>query len=229
MNAAPDAGRRGLLAVAIQTCAEPGPPERYGLIVTDAAALGTLGALRAVEEARKSGRVSVGENPSLRDKELQTFVLARLTTGRLPVVEALWVLDGWRMLRARGEGADLRGARLRGAQLRGARLQGADLTDADLSGADLEKADLSDADLTGANLSGANLFSAGLQNADLTEAEMCRADLRHVDLRGATLVRTAFRGADFWGAYLWNVNLSEAFTDGADVERADHLNVKIDR
>jgi uncharacterized protein YjbI with pentapeptide repeats len=219
-------GRRSLLDIAVAACGEPGNGDgRHHLLATDAAALATLGPLRIVTHAVASGGLDRGARRALPAGDIQTLLLARLSAAG--AVDAVWVIDGWSLLRARGERADLRGARLRGAQLCGARLSNADLTDADLTGADLEKADLSGATLTGANLAGSNLFSASLQNADLTEAELCRADLRHVDLRESTCLRTAFRGADFWGAYLWHVDLSAAFTAGADTGRSDHLDTKV--
>lgn len=218
-------GKRALVDIAVETCGGPGPSEQYSLIATDAATLATEGPMRVATDGLATGRGRVGTTGH--DGGLQTLVLARHPTGH--EVEALWVLDGWSMLRADGEAADLRAARLRGAQLRGARLRGADLRDADLTGADLEKADLGGADLTGATLAGGNLFSASLQDADLTEADLCRTNLRHVDMRRSVCVRTAFRGADMWRTYMWDVDLSQAFVVGADLERADYLNTIVAR
>ena len=71
---------------------------------------------------------------------------------RLPRVAVVAVVDGLRLLRQSGAGADLSGANLRDANLRGA-----DLTRADLTRADLTRADLTGADLTGADLTDADL------------------------------------------------------------------------
>ena len=89
------------------------------------------------------------------------------TEGKLrcPRVAVVALVDGERLLREAGSGADLRWANLSGADLRWANLRGADLRGADLRGADLRGADLSGADLSGADLSGANLRWA--ENASL--------------------------------------------------------------
>ena len=84
---------------------------------------------------------------------------------RLPRVAVVAVVDGLRLLRESGAGANLRGADLRGADLRGANLRGANL-----SGANLRDANLRGANLSGANLSGANLTRADLYAANLTDA-----------------------------------------------------------
>ena len=67
-------------------------------------------------------------------------------------VAVVALVDGERLLRESGEGADLRHADLRGAFLWGADLWGADLRGAGLWGADLRGADLWGADLRGAFL-----------------------------------------------------------------------------
>ena len=74
--------------------------------------------------------------------------------GKLRVPQAFVVdlIDGARLVREHGKGADLLDADLRGANLRGANLRGADLRGANLRDADLRGADLRDADLRGANL-----------------------------------------------------------------------------
>lgn len=72
---------------------------------------------------------------------------------RCPRVAVVAVVDGERLLREVGRGADLRWAQL--------------------SWADLSLADLSGADLFGAKLAGANLYGTDLSGADL-----CRANLR---------------------------------------------------
>ena len=61
----------------------------------------------------------------------------KLRTSEVAVVA---IVDGARLLREVGAGANLRGADLRGADLRGANLYGADLRGADLRGADLRGA-----------------------------------------------------------------------------------------
>jgi uncharacterized protein YjbI with pentapeptide repeats len=217
-------GRRTLLDAALQACGASGSPTRYRLVMTDPTSLGLLGPTGVVHGAAclDDRRTASPSEPLGR---LHIFVVAEVASDG--VVQARWIVDGWRLLRADGVDVDLRGVNLRGADLRGARLMGCDLSEADLTGADLEKADLTAARLVGANLSGSVLFSASLRRADLTEAELCRADMRHADLREATCVRTALRGADLWGAYTWEVDFSTAFTQGAQLDRADHLNTKV--
>ena len=118
---------------------------------------------------------------------------------RLPRVAVVAVVDGSRLLRESGAGADLFCANLSCADLAGANLRGANLTRADLAGADLRGANLTRADLAYANLTRANLRGANLSGANLTYA----------DLRGANL-----RGADLSGADLYCANLTDAL--GAD-------------
>lgn len=217
---------RTLLEVAVGAILGHEPAGRFGLIAADPARLGATGAEGYAMEALSVGRVhqTAGEIGQA-SGSLQTLILVERPNegaqeGAQQEPGRLWVVDGWKLLRAAGTRADLRGAPLRGAQLMGARLTGADLSEADLSGADLEKADLSGAILTGATLRGSTLYRAGLRGADLTEAELCRADLQHTDLQETVLTRTALRGADLWEAYLWNVDVSQAFVDGADLDRA---------
>lgn len=218
-------GTRRLVDLAVAACAPDADAEDFRLVAVDPVALAVRGAPAVVRAAIDEGRTArTAAEVAAAAGTLQALVLvSRPDTGRL------WVLDGWRLLRADAAGADLRGAPLRGAQLQAARFTTVDLSEADLTGADLEKADLSGANLTGADLTAASLFSASLQKADLTESSLCRADLRHADMRESVCVRTALRGADLWGAYLWNVDVSQAFTEGLDVERADFLNSKVVR
>uniref|UniRef100_A8M014 Pentapeptide repeat protein n=1 Tax=Salinispora arenicola (strain CNS-205) TaxID=391037 RepID=A8M014_SALAI len=103
-------------------------------------------------------------------------------TWRLRRAYVVDIVDGARLVREHGCGANLRDADLWGANLRGA----------DLSGANLRGAGLWDADLSGANLRGANLRGAGLSGADLTGADLTDADLTDADLTDANL----------WGADL---------------------------
>jgi len=217
---------RELIDVVIEECGASGKSAEYGLVATNGIQLGFLGVLGVVAAAVQDRRIYRTARELARDNALlKTLVLARVSGGVTPT--ELWILDGWSLIRSRGEYLNLRGAFLRGAQLQGARMKGAYLEDVDISGADLTKADLSRANLTGAVMAGTNLFCANLQGANLTEAELCRADLRHADMRLTRCVRTAFRGADLWNAYMWNVDVSQAFTDGADFTRSDHLNKAI--
>lgn len=219
-------GSRGLVDLAVAACAPDADAGDFRLIAADPVELAVHGAPAVARAAVDDGRTArTAAEVAALGGTLQALVLVAPDTGQ----GRLWVLDGWRLLRADAAGADLRGAPLRGARLQAARLTTADLSEADLAGADLEKADLSGANLTGADLTAASLFSASLQKADLTESSLCRADLRHADMRESVCVRTALRGADLWGAYLWNVDVSQAFTEGLDVERADFLNSKVDR
>ena len=99
------------------------------------------------------------------------------TEGKLrcPRVAVVALVDGERLLREAGSGADLSGADLRLADLRGADLRWAVLRWAVLRGADLR----------GADLRGADLRLADLREADLREADLSGAVLRGADLRGA--------------------------------------------
>lgn len=106
----------------------------------------------------------------------------KLRTTEVAVVA---IVDGARLLRERGAGANLYGADLRRADLCGAGLHGADLRGANLRRADLYRANLSGADLRGAGLSGADLHGADLHGADLYGADLYRADLHGANLRGA--------------------------------------------
>ena len=117
-------------------------------------------------------------------------VLGRdVTAGKLrcPRVAVVALVDGERLLREAGTGADLRGANLRGADLRGANLRGADLTCAYLTCAYL----------TRANLRGADLRGAHLADADLADADLTRADLADANLRGAKWSARTRWPADF--------------------------------
>ena len=64
---------------------------------------------------------------------------------RLPRVAVVAVVDGLRLLRESGAGANLRGANLYAANLSGANLSGANLRGANLYAANLTRADLTDA------------------------------------------------------------------------------------
>jgi hypothetical protein len=101
----------------------------------------------------------------------------KIRMRRLYVVD---LIDGARLVREHGNGADLISA---------------DLTGADLTSADLSGADLYGANLTRANLSGAHLYGADLTRANLTGADLTRANLTGADLGGADLGRWT-RGAD---------------------------------
>ena len=96
---------------------------------------------------------------------------------RLPRVAVVALVDGQRLLREAGAGANLYYAGLTSADLTFADLRGADLTSADLTSADLTSADLRGADLRGADLTGANLYHADLRGADLRGADLRGADL----------------------------------------------------
>ena len=130
-------------------------------------------------------------------------------------VAVVALVDGCRLLRERGAGANLRGADLYGADLYGADLRGANLRGANLRGASLYGASLYGANLRGANLRGANLYGANLRGANLYEADLYGANLRGANLRGANL-----RGASLYEANLRGASLYEANLYGA---RADSL------
>ena len=84
---------------------------------------------------------------------------------RLPRVSVVAVVDGLRLLRESGAGADLDGANLTRANLRGANLYAANLYAANLRGANLRGANLSGANLRDANLTRADLYAANLTDA----------------------------------------------------------------
>ena len=94
---------------------------------------------------------------------------------RLPRVAVVAVVDGLRLLRESGAGADL--------------------TDASLAYVNLTYADLRRANLTGADLRDANLRDADLRDADLRDADLRDADLRRANLRGADLFGANLTGA----------------------------------
>lgn len=194
------------------------------LVTADGIALAEVGAAAAVVTARANGATFTSASEAKVGASLETLILALPNGSASP---ALFVVDGWAVIRIHGRALDLRGARLAGADLAGADLRGADLSEADLSRADLTKADLTGAIIVGARFAGSTLFSASLKGADLTEADFCRSDMRHADLRGAVCRRTAFRGADLWGTYMWKVDVSEAFVEGADLTRSDYLAEKV--
>lgn len=81
-------------------------------------------------------------------------------TWRLRRAYVVDIVDGARLIREHG----------RGANLQGANLQGADLERANLESADLERANLRGANLRGADLRGANLDGADLQGAAMRGA-----------------------------------------------------------
>ena len=70
------------------------------------------------------------------------------------VVASVALVDGERLIREHGRGADLIGANLRGMNFTGVDLQGANLQGAILQDADLQYADLQDANLLGADIRG---------------------------------------------------------------------------
>ena len=104
---------------------------------------------------------------------------------RLPRVAVVAVVDGLRLLRESGAGADL---------------DGANLAYVNLTYADLRRANLTGANLTGANLAIAILTGADLRRADLTGADLRRADLAIAILTGAILTGANLRDADLTGA-----------------------------
>lgn len=79
------------------------------------------------------------------------------TKFRARRVYVVAVIDGERLIREHGRGANLSYADLRFVDLSNANLSGANLTGANLSNADLTGAELTYVDLTGANLTGADL------------------------------------------------------------------------
>ena len=121
----------------------------------------------------------------------------KLRTTEVAVVA---IVDGARLLRERGAGANLRGADLREAKLYEAKLRGANLRGAKLRGANLYEANLYGADLYGADLSGADLRGADLYGADLSGADLRGAGLYGANLRGANLRGANLREADLYGA-----------------------------
>ena len=107
--------------------------------------------------------------------------------GKLRVFRAYVadVVDGTRLVKTEGQGANLLGANLQYANLKYANLRDANLLGANLLGANLQYANLQYANLREANLRWANLREANLQYADLREADLREADLQGADLLGA--------------------------------------------
>ena len=140
---------------------------------------------------------------------------------RLPRVAVVAVVDGLRLLRESGAGANLTGADLYGADLARANLYGANLTGANLTRANLYGANLTGANLTGANLTGADLTGADLTDADLTDADLTRAALTRADLTDAKLTSANLRHANLAGANLTRADLTGANLTGADLTDAD--------
>ena len=95
-------------------------------------------------------------------------------------VAVVAVVDGERLLREAGAGANLTGA--------------------NLGWANLGRANLSGANLTGANLGWANLYGAHLYRAHLGGADLSGADLSGADLAGADLRWAGLAGANLSGA-----------------------------
>ena len=153
-------------------------------------------------------------------------------------VAVVALVDGHRLLREVGSGANLGGAYLGGANLSGAYLSRANLSWADLSRANLSWANLGGADLGGANLSGAylsranlswaDLSGANLSGADLSGANLGRANLGRADLSWANLSWANLGGADLGGADLSGANLSGADLSGADLSGANLGGAKTD-
>ena len=77
-------------------------------------------------------------------------------------VAVVAVVDGERLLREAGCGANLRGANLHGANLHGSDLRGADLSGSDLSGSNLYGSNLYGANLRGSDLYGARASTSTL-------------------------------------------------------------------
>ena len=96
----------------------------------------------------------------------------KLRASRVAVVA---LVDGERLLREAGAGADLADANLTDADLARADLAGANLAGAYLARAYLAGAYLVGANLTGANLAGAYLVGANLTGANLAGAYLARA------------------------------------------------------
>ena len=141
-------------------------------------------------------------------------------------VAVVAVVDGERLLREEGAGANLSGADLRRANLGGAHLRGADLYRANLYRANLVRANLYRANLGGANLGGANLYRANLSGADLSGAHLSGAHLSGANLYRANLYRADLSGANLYGANLsgadlYGANLSVANLGGADLYGAN--------
>ena len=134
----------------------------------------------------------------------------KVRASRVAVVS---VVDGARLLRTSGRGADLSGADLYGANLSRANLSRANLSGAYLNGANLSRANLSGAYLSRADLSGADLCGANLSRANLS-----RANLSGANLNGANLSRANLSGAYLSGADLYGANLSGAYLSGASAD-----------
>jgi len=137
------------------------------------------------------------------------------------VVASVALVDGERLVREHGRGANLQDANLRGANLQDAYLRGANLQDANLRCAYLQGANLQDAYLQGANLQGADLRCANLQGAYLRCAYLQGANLQDAYLQDAYLQGANLQDAYLQDAYLQGANLQGANLRGADLQGAN--------
>lgn len=122
-------------------------------------------------------------------------------------VASVALIDGERLIREHGEGANLGGACLTGANLRYANLQYANFQGANLQGAGLQYVNLQGANLQGAGLQYANLYGANLYGANLQGANLRGANLQGADLQDANIQGAELQGANVQGAYLQYANL----------------------
>lgn len=120
-----------------------------------------------------------------------------------------YVIDGERLIREHGLGANLKYALLRFANLEGADLRGAKLRGADLRGADLSFAELG----------GANLKSADLEGADLEGADLSFANLSFANLGGANLGGANFRDVVYDHSTRWPTDFDFQRADGDKNDR----------
>lgn len=131
------------------------------------------------------------------------------------------IVDGERLIRDEGEGANLMGANLSNANLTNGLLNFADLSRSKLDNARLRYADLVGANLAGACIYLTDLDSADMQDANLRNVYCARSMLAYANLTDADLTNAYLRGSDMVGAKLQNANLTCASLEGVNLSGAN--------
>ncbi|MBM4375845.1 MAG: pentapeptide repeat-containing protein [Deltaproteobacteria bacterium] len=129
-------------------------------------------------------------------------------TGARVVSEVDW--SGRDLSRLDPTGFRFLRVRLRGADLRFVRLLGARAQQCDLSASNLERVDATGSELTEAFFDRTVLDGATLAGVTASDASFVAASLRGVDLRGAKLLRVSFAHAALDGAQFSDAELSSA-------------------
>ncbi|CAM5231296.1 hypothetical protein GCM10010329_63340 [Streptomyces spiroverticillatus] len=145
--------------------------------------------------------------------------------GRVGRLFSVDVIDGIRLIREHGAGADLSnaflpGARLNHTDLTGANLRGTELSNAtlyytDFTGADMYRAGLDHTSLSNAQLAGVDLSWSRLDHADLSDANLRGANLHRATLRYSRLTNTDLRGASLTDVDFTGIDLTTTYLEGA--------------